>query len=176
MKKQTESLFNTKEKRADGTAGYVIDFDVQIRVVNDKKDLTDTESLIEIKDGTHEDFQVYDDPNTKVVAKALNGKEISVNADFAGDIIEGGVRAKVMPHEIGHTGGLKHPLMDVKEYLLGFYKVKGPTYNSPNKNFMHQGGITRPTGPTKDQMERIYRLYSSGNLNKRDGTHPVNQE
>ena len=84
-----------------------------------------------------------------------------------------GTNAKTIPHEIGHTGGLRHPNMDYATGILGLFHISSSTNNSPNTNFMNQGSISNPTGPTKSQIERIYRLYTSGYLNKSYGSHPI---
>lgn len=74
------------------------------------------------------------------------------------------------PHEAGHTAGLRHPEQGKDYYLWGLIRYgDGPTVNSPSSNFMRQSGThIFPTGPTKEQMERIYRLYKAGELNRKD--------
>ncbi len=166
---QTENLLTSFEKRDDGSFDSAFTVDVQLRIVNDKKDVKDDESLIEIKDGSDKDFKIKD-PTKTVVGKATNGKEISVNANEVNDIISG-KNKKTIPHELGHTLGLKHPLMDTRFYGL----IKGPTYNSPISNFMYQGPVKSPTGPTREQINRIYQLYTNNQLNRKD-VQPVHSD
>ena len=168
VKSQTENLFNVTGK------GFSVSCDVQIRNIDDKNSLKNDETLIEVKNYNDPDLNVYDDPDVKTVAKANNGKEISVSSLFVDDIITG-KNTKTMPHEIGHTGGLKHPDDDKTEYLWGLITTYGPTYNSPASNFMRQGTIKNPTGPTFNQINRIYNLYKAGGLNKSTGISPIDQ-
>jgi RHS repeat-associated protein len=170
---QMESLFDQTTARKDGTLDFDVSFNSSIRVVNDKKDIAKDETTIEIKDSNHKDFE-NKNPKVATPAVALNGKEISVNEAFVGDMING-KNSKTMPHEAGHTAGLRHPLMDINVSVFGLIKEKGVTYNSPKTNFMYQGRVKTPTGPTREQMERMLRLYNSDALNKSDGVHPVNQ-
>ena len=100
----------------------------------------------------------------------MNGKEVSVNADYVDGMISG-KNKKTMTHELGHTLGLKHPLMDTKR--IGFSLLPGSTYYSPKTNFMYQGTVKSPTGPTREQMSRIYQLYVNNQLNRKD-VQPVN--
>jgi hypothetical protein len=95
----------------------------------------------------------------------MNGKEVSVNANYV-DAMISGKNKKTMAHELGHTLGLKHPLMDVNRF--GFSLLKGKTYDSPKSNFMYQGTVKNPTGPTREQMSRIYQLYVNNQLNRKD--------
>jgi len=162
------------EKNSDGSLKYGIEAFAVITTINDKKDLGSNQTLIEIKDATDNDFKTTTH-GVSIVAKAKNGKEISINESFANDMISN-KNTKTMPHEAGHTAGLRHPYHDFNSYLLGLFTTHGETANSLASNFMRQGAINSPTGPTKAQMERMYRIYKSGGLNKRTGTHPVDQK
>jgi hypothetical protein len=82
------------------------------------------------------------------------------------------------PHEIGHTAGLKHPYDDYKSSvfdIFDWFTTYGPTYNAPKTNFMRGIDAYPYTGPTKEQMERIYRLYKAGKLNSKH-KQPVTEE
>ena len=166
---QTEKLLTSFEKREDGSFDSAFTVDVQLRIVDDKKDVKDDESLIEIKDGSDKDFQTKS-KNTGVLAKEVNGKEISVNADYVNDMISG-KNKKTIPHELGHSLGLKHPLMDRSFFGI----INGSTFNSPKSNFMYQGTVKSPTGPTREQINRIYQLYTNNQLNRKD-IQPVNSD
>jgi RHS repeat-associated protein len=160
------------EKNNDGTLKYAIEANAIITTIADKKDLGSNQTLFEIKDATDKDFKTST-PGSSIVASANNGKEIAINEKYVNDIASG-KNNKTIPHEVGHTGGLRHPNHDFNSYLWGFIKTKGETSNAPASNFMRQGTVPSPTGPTKEQMERMYRLCSSGKLNKTTGTHPIN--
>jgi len=172
MQKQIENMFSGLiEKNSDGSVKIGIEAHAIIGAINDKKELLKTQSLFEVKDKTDADFNSLR-PGYDVVAKAKNGKEISINESYVGDIISG-KNNKTIPHEVGHTGGLRHPNMDNNSYLWGLIETTGQTANAPASNFMRQGTISTPTGPTKEQIQRIYWLYYSGDLNKSTGTHPI---
>ena len=146
---------------------FSVNFSAEIRVVGDKKDVKDSEHLIEVKDSDHKDFKT-DKKGEIVAGKALNGKEISLNEKWV-KYISSGVDKTTGPHEFGHTAGLRHPKHDINYYFFGLIRYgAGPTANSPETNFMHQGWISNPTGPTKEQMDRMYRLYQAGELNRKD--------
>lgn len=169
---QFESMFGeVLEKNSDGSLKYGIEVRAVITVIEDKKYLLGNQTLFEVKDKDHVDFKT-EKPGNIIVASAKNGKEIAINESQVGEIVRG-ANKKTMPHEIGHTGGLRHPNMDFIPTFFGIFNKPGPTANSPASNFMYQGSISNPTGPTKTQMERIYRLYTSGDLNKSSGTHPI---
>ncbi len=159
------------EKNDDGTLKYAIEANAIITTINDKKKLAKNQTLFEIKDVTDKDFE-SNTSGSSVVASANNGKEIAINEKYVNDIVSG-KNTKTMPHEVGHTGGLRHPNHDFNNILWGLIKTRGETANAPVSNFMRQGIVNNPTGPTKEQMERIYRLYSTGKLNKSSGTHPI---
>jgi hypothetical protein len=171
IEKQAESLLRNSELREDGSLDFGVTTKINLRIITTKDDVKEDESLIEIKDANHADFDVYGkDSKAVAVGRAMNGKEVSLNASYVADMISG-KNKKTIPHELGHTLGLKHPLMDTS--FFGFRK--GPTYNSPKSNLMTQGTVTNPTGPTKEQMSRIYRLYTTGQLNKKDN-NPIDSE
>lgn len=172
---QIVNMFNeVLEKNNDGTLKYAIEANAIVTTIADKKDLASNQTLFEIKDRTDKDFKTST-PGSSIVASANNGKEIAINEKYVNDIVSG-KNNKTMPHEVGHTGGLRHPNHDFNSYLWGLIKTKGETSNAPASNFMRQGTVPNPTGPTKEQMERMYRLYSSGKLNKSTGTHPINDD
>jgi RHS repeat-associated protein len=175
IKTQIETIFGeVLEKNSDGSLKYGIEAHAVIGVINDKKDLAANQTLFEVKDASDNDFKTNAKGNV-IVGIAKSGKEIALNESQVGNIING-TNDKTIPHEAGHTGGLRHPNMDFNSYLFGLIKTPGITANSPSTNFMYQGKINNPTGPTKAQIERIYRLYKAGDLNKNSGTHPINKD
>ncbi|HMG66083.1 MAG TPA: hypothetical protein VK588_00295, partial [Chitinophagaceae bacterium] len=80
---------------------------------------------------------------------------------------------KTLTHEIRHNGGLIHPNED-KARIFGIPVGAGPTANAPKTNFMYQGAIPNPTGPTRSQIYRIYLLYHNGALNGSGWLKPWN--
>lgn len=176
IKTMFEKLFNVNEKQGEnGAAGFTVDAKAVINVYDDAKSIGYKETLFSIKDRTDEGFG----GSQNTVGIAVNGKQISINENYVDGLI--GVKyAKTLVHEIGHTGGLKHPKMDYRLYWGGIdgYEKKyfpGPTAHlSETLNFMNQGNNATPTGPTRDQMYRIYNLYRSGKLNSSD-INPVYQ-
>lgn len=157
IKSQFEGLFNTKIDKDDNGPTIKINATADISVINKKEDLARDATLIEIAKGTDEDFKVGNgDP---VLARTLNGKHIKLNNDYLHESI---VESKTAGHEIGHTGGLRHP---TNSYLPLIFQ-------NPNQNFMQQGLIPNPSGPTRDQINRILQLYTKGALNS-DKVNPI---
>jgi len=165
VQSQTEAIFN----KIDNNPNVTVSADINIRVIDDKEDLKSTDTLIEIKDSSSKDFDVYKDGKTEVPGQAMNGKEISVNEKYVGAMISG-KNSKTMPHEIGHTAGLKHPAMDEGNTFGA--SQEGTTSNS---NFMIQGRIAKPSGLNVYQINRMNRLYKAGSLNKKN-INPVHQK
>jgi RHS repeat-associated protein len=171
---QIEKMFSGLiEKNSDGTVKVGIEIHALVDAINKKSDLLSDQTLFEVKDPSDKDFQT-NSPGSRVLASANNGKEIAINENEVNNIINGG-NSKTIPHEAGHTAGLRHSLMDFNSYLFGLIRIPGATANSPRTNFMYQGPITNPTGPTKEQIERMYRLYQNGDLNKSTGTLPIDK-
>ena len=139
-------------------------------MIDDKEDLKSTDTLIEIKDSNSKDFDVYKDGKANVVGRAMNGKEISVNEKYINDIMDG-QNSKTMPHEIGHTGGLQHTAMATDDSWLGFPSA----WSTKKSNFMIQGAIANPSGPSVRQINRMNRLYKAGKLNNKK-INPVNEK
>ncbi|MGD1320758.1 RHS repeat-associated core domain-containing protein [Chryseobacterium sp. 2R14A] len=161
IKSQTEKFFNKIENNPNIT----ISSSINITVIDDKKDLKSSDTLIEIKDSNSPDFAVYSG-KTEVAAREMNGKEVSVNEKYIGDMISG-KNNKTMPHELGHLGGMQHP---DQQTAKNFYDpdMYFPGWGVPSTNFMRRGRITNPTGPTVSQIERMYRLYKAGKLNNKN--------
>lgn len=114
VQSQTEAIFN----KIGNNPNITVSASINIRAIDDKDDLKSTDTLIEIKDSSSKDFDVYKNGKTDVVGRAMNGKEISVNEKYVDDMISGS-NSKTMPHEIGHTGGLQHPTMATRETWFG---------------------------------------------------------
>ncbi len=173
IKEQFESVFTAAfAKDGDGPA-ITVNATADISVIDDKKDLAKDATLFEVRNSDDPNFQT-DDPSTRVVGMAVNGKEILLNEADVGSFIDNS-NTKTLPHEIGHTGGLRHPADDES-------KLVGPTvpYNRNPSNFMNQGtqflypySNSNFTGVTKGQVLRIYSLYMNDYLNEKNGTHPI---
>jgi hypothetical protein len=57
--------------------------------------------------------------------------------------------------------------------MFVFFKILD--YDHAKGFARERGTVTNPTGPTKEQMSRIYRLYTTGQLNKKDN-NPIDSE
>ena len=109
-------------------------------------------------------------------AIALNGKKIALNAKKA-KYFYNGENNKTLAHEIGHTGGLRHPNDDIENTVQPITPYSQYPINS---NFMNQNiHFKKPyndrnfTGAIRSQIDRIYRLYENNFLNKNFGIHPL---
>lgn len=171
--------FNKVFNKSDSKDGYTIDAHAEISYVGDDlSNTTETHTRLLIVDSNDSDF---DGAGATTPGKEINGLEVKFNADFVPGMMpdkNGHTKnSKTGPHEIGHTAGLKHPDMDT--YLWGLIpgstNYLGPVQKGgrtifPIENFMNQGGQgtwqwTHPTGPSKEQVQRMYDLYKSNKLN-----------
>jgi len=178
---QFQSLFN-EDKSKDSKNGFTVDAKAEIRSVKSEKDVADNESVFKIEDARSDDLKFKDDKGHDKFAAgaALNGKEIAISEDVVSEAIAGNAN-KTIPHEIGHTGGLRHPEDDGGFFGWLFNKAGNGLDRSGN-NFMFAGGTYKPadqlnkspTGPTYKQLERIYQLYLNNKLNSRD-INPIYQ-
>jgi RHS repeat-associated protein len=162
IQSQTEEIFNKL-----GTNPYItVSANIDIRAIDDKDNLRKNDTLIEIKDSTAPEFDAFKN-GEKANAYTLNGKEISVNADYASDAI-GGKNIKFIPHEIGHSAGLHHPVAEAKASNGGFLDLNYyyPAWDVPKNNFMFQGNM-KVSGLTVNQLRRMNRLYKAGKLNQK---------
>ncbi|MBS7564523.1 RHS repeat-associated core domain-containing protein, partial [Mucilaginibacter sp. Bleaf8] len=139
VKRQFTKLFNSDHLAGkDGEAGFTVDARIEMREINDIDQLGSKESLFTIKDSN--DFKDQDHPSAHILAQAMDGKNISVNVADVNDMISDN-NGKTLPHEIGHTGGLRHPAQEYKIHFGGDgYKYRflpGPTANQQGShNFM----------------------------------------
>lgn len=165
--KQFQSLFNQDKSKGDGEGGtgFTVDAKAEIRSVGSEDDVATNETLFKVEDRSNDDFKIGDDGKYEAKAIALNGKEVAINEYYVGQMTNG-TNNKTLPHEIGHTGGLKHPADD--GFFFGIFGGVSSGLQG-TKNFMNPGNSNlTPTGPTRDQLYHIYDLYKSGNLNKKD--------
>ncbi|WP_423779664.1 RHS repeat domain-containing protein [Chryseobacterium indologenes] len=157
VQSQTEAMFS----KVSNNPNVTISSSINIRAIEDEKDLKNTDTLIEIKNSDSEDFKVY--KKGEVVARQMNGKEVSVNEKYVGDIMSG-KNDKTMPHELGHIGGFQHP---DQQSSGGFFDIF-TGWDISSSNFMMRGAIKNPTGPTPSQIKRMNRLYKAGRLNNKN--------
>lgn len=158
VQSQTEAIFDKIEKNPYVT----ISSSISIRTIDDKEDLKNTDTLIEIKDSNSQDF-ASNYKNHETPGQAMNGKEISINEKYVNYMING-TNEKTIPHEIGHTAGLQHPTMATR---TSWFEIP-ERFTTSKDNFMLQGVIKNPSGPNTRQVNRMYRLYMSGKLNKKN--------
>jgi RHS repeat-associated protein len=180
IKKQIEQVFNLDNSK-DPKGGYTVDATAEIRTVTSWAQVRDNESVYEIEDpqDDKENLKIGEDPKGNPIyaaGAAKNGKEIAINADRVGNIINGD-NSKTIPHETGHTGGLSHP-EDNQGFWGKFFVKPDQDLDRSGRNFMFAGGTEgdalnkNPTGPTKAQMIRIWGLFTTGKLNSYK-TNPI---
>ena len=173
IKRQFESVFNTSiAKDKDGPAINVV-ATADVTTINSRDQLAKDATLFDVRNSDDDHFKT-DNPNTTIVGEAIDGKDILLNEAAVNDFTDNS-NTKTLPHEIGHTGGLRHPATDP----AGLPVV--PYIHNPS-NFMNQGtqfispySNSNFTGVTREQVLRIYNLYSNGCLNQKEGTHPIDR-
>jgi RHS repeat-associated protein len=141
---------------------------IDVRVISNRDQLEKDDHLINIKDRKDKDFDAGYGQRAK--GNAINGKEVSFSEAWFHEVRKGNYNS-LIPHELGHTAGLMHPEED--NHLFGL--ISGETGNAPSSNFMRDTPTEPETGVTRAQIQRIYRLYQSGHLNKKD-PHPIDQD
>ena len=177
-KQQFESVYNQKYNNSDGTT-VTVNATADITAINSKDELANNATLIDVR---NEDDDVFKDKNGKttkgILGIATSGKHIALNASNAKDFYNG-ENNKTIAHEIGHTGGLRHPNNDLENTVQPMIPYSQYPQNS---NFMNQDrqlfnngfdSKSNFTEATRSQIDRIYRLYENNFLNKNFGIHPV---
>jgi RHS repeat-associated protein len=173
IKKQFESVFNTSiAKDKEGPAINVV-ATADVTTINSKDQLAKDATLFEVRNSDDDHFKT-DNPNVTIEGEAIDGKDILLNETAVNDFTDNS-NTKTLPHEIGHTGGLRHPAEDPTG------RPVVPYIHNPS-NFMNQGtqflgpySNSNFTGVTREQVLRIYNLYSNGYLNQKEGTHPIDR-
>jgi hypothetical protein len=170
---QFQSLFN-EDKSKDSKNGFTVDAKAEIRSVKSEDDVADNETVFKIENSHSDDLKYEDDKGNDHYAagKELNGKEIAINEDVVPDVIAGSAN-KTIPHEIGHTVGLRHP-EDDGGFFGWLFNKPGYGLERSGNNFMFSGGTYRPadqlnknpTGLTRNQLYHIYELYRTGKVNR----------
>jgi RHS repeat-associated protein len=173
VKSDFERLFNkTNDKDSqNGFAAMNITATAEISVIDSKDKLSKDANLIEIVDNENPGLWggQKPDPNKVAYGEALTDKHVMINANMFDNFNKGSElnrdtykdRLKnivnTINHENGHTAGLMHPWEAMRYYRTCV----------PNANLMdYNSAKVTPTGPTSEQITRMYNLYSNGNLNR----------
>jgi RHS repeat-associated protein len=175
VKSQFESIFSKSFDKDDNNPTMIVNATANISIIDKKEDLENDATLIDIRDRNDPAF-ASKDPKVLVPAIAINGKEILLNEMFVNSFM--GDNKKTTTHEIAHTGGLNHPKTD-KDNTAGIfvpYKYSPSNFMNQNIDFRSPNSQSNFTGPTRDQILRIFTLYSNGNLNSKTGTHPISNK
>jgi RHS repeat-associated protein len=170
---QFEALFN-EDKSNDVNGAFTVDAKAVIRSVDSENDIAKNETIFKIQNSNSKDLEYNDNKGNveHAVGKELNGKEIAISEKIVPYIISGATN-KVIGHEIGHTGGLRHP-EDDGGFTGELFNKPGHLLFRSGNNFMFGGGKVggqlhrNPTGPTKKQLLYILHLYNINKLNRRD--------
>ena len=170
---QFEAAFSQTFKNEDGSK-TIVNATANIDVINDKSNLADNSTLLEIRNQDDDAFKT-DNQNEKIVASAENGKLVLFNASSVNDLYNGN-NNKTIAHEIGHTGGLRHPKEDKENLtptIFPFVPARYTNFMNQNIDFKTPKDAKKFTGVTKGQIQRIYNLYSNGFLNNQQAKHPI---
>jgi RHS repeat-associated protein len=147
--------------------------EVDIRVINDEKEIKANEHLIAI-DNT-ETFKQKGHPNAEGFANKIGGKIIRINEQMATGIIANTDRMG-LPHEVGHTLGLEHSDIKYSDAWDKLWGIVDDDYLTNeklrNENLMrhdYPDSKTMPTGATgltDKQMEKVIKNVKNEKVNK----------
>ena len=146
--KQLGDIFNTSGD------GYSVSFSSDLRVVTSVDEISRTDHV----------FQVVDQIDATTVANVnkIGGLGIKFDAGVAESIISG-KNTRTIAHEVGHTGGLRHP--DSWRNNIPFSDSdREVNLMTPSTRML--GGYTGRAELTHGQIGSMYGLYSSGQLNR----------
>lgn len=147
---------------------FKVELDVKLRVINNKSDLKDNEHFLQIS-------KPSDLPKAYGEVNKVGGKEIYFNANKVANMINGKDR-NTIPHELGHTLGLRHINVrreTIRDFFGGNSQYIDSQQQSRNQfNVMFSGGSQYMNDRTStqinsSQMNRIIRNYNSGGMNIR---------
>lgn len=149
---------------ADAPEAYVT-IDIDIRVINSKKELAKDDHLIEIVPASA--LPSDEDKGITLGRAPIGGKHVMINELAVKNIING-KNQKTVPHELGHTLGLRHP--NEKSAPSGL-QLKDDTHND---NLMYQTGYQFSTlkyfSPGNNllvnQLKFAENQYKGGSLNR----------
>jgi RHS repeat-associated protein len=184
IKNQIESIYTFGEGYGDGTS-FNVSTTVNISKVESIDDAKNNEHVFEIVPNTDE--RVKGNENTTFAGMAVSGTHVVMNEDIISSIINGS-NIKSISHELGHTGGLKHPPLDMNtinrswggisksitgpQYEKTLFKDEDINYQKKN-NIMYQGGVTQRRILTPEQIKIIIQNYKNGKLNDNKNKPPL---
>ena len=145
-----------------------VNVNVNIRPIADASHVADDEHLI----------QILDDSNSKVNGTygrgEIGGKNVYLNAKYIPNMI-GNNDENTVPHELGHTAGLRHIDKEYESFwdlFGGNSQFYNPTKQKANSfNIMFSGSSPYMNDKTstqinREQIETIKAKYNSGGLNQ----------
>lgn len=148
---------------------YNVKVNVDISVITDVSKRSKDAHLIEIvPDGTKGKLG---EDGTAVAKAPINGKDIYVNEKYFNDIVSNQADM-VVPHELGHTGGLVHPdeaLTNGGFRLEQFMKYSESPNNimwSADKLLKENASNNNQNQLTLKQLRILIENYQNGKLNK----------
>jgi hypothetical protein len=144
--------------------------DVDIRVINEESDLESNEHLIKIVDNDSKELPI----DATAAVNKIGGTEVRIKEKYVADIISN-KNKKTLPHELGHTLGLRH--IDIVaetagEVISNFFggngnpQYKGPAKSNP-KNVMLSKYKPSANEVIPSQINAAVKEYESGNLNQK---------
>ncbi|OYU84376.1 MAG: hypothetical protein CFE24_07150 [Flavobacterium sp. BFFFF2] len=174
VKNQVQTSYSMTYKNDDGTT-TTVEATVNARVLNDINELADNEHLVQVVNpGQHGVGRGYG-------IAPLNGKRVYLNEKYVDGIINGD-DDNTVPHELGHTAGLKHA--DMPQHMEFNDAMNGQSFtpctpcveNNVN-NAMYTAKNPRLGGGTylddkksveinPSQIKVMVKNYDEGKLNK----------
>jgi RHS repeat-associated protein len=152
---QIQSTFSTSN--VDGN--IEVSTNVNLNIVNDLKDVKDTDHLFTIESNEKYDEYAGKKGEGTGAYSDIGGLKVVMPFKTAEGIING-TNNKAISHELGHTGGLIHPEDDWRQVVQGVYRLG----NRDKDNLMFR--VRLGTELKDTQIEAIYNYLGAGKLNQ----------
>ncbi|MFO7656468.1 MAG: RHS repeat-associated core domain-containing protein [Bacteroidales bacterium] len=142
-----------------------VEVDVEARIINKLGERREDEHLIQVIDEN-----VFDNPiRTLGQVNEIGGRVVRLNARYIGGIQSGAFKM-VLPHEFGHTLGLRHIDRKYETGFESFFKIENTDYRGPSSLFPNNLMLSKYKSGTLTldykQINMSIKNYEKGKINK----------
>ncbi len=159
---------------SDGSVSWSINVDLEVAT---EENTNENHHLVKIVDDGDKRLGQDSEGNSNSGNSNGGQRDIFINNKIADNrpVGEGGLDAKGNPslertsaHEVGHTGGLRHPIEHVN--FTDFRNIPRAAFERKPRNLMHQSRYSKVAGFSlvAEQVSLMYRFYQGGALKIRN--------